>query len=75
MPTILVAAILLAVLAGATVWSVWVWTSVGNVAISGHGYAAIVLMIVVTLAVGCGLMALVFYSSRKGYDEPPQSDE
>jgi hypothetical protein len=75
MPTILVAAILLAVLAGATVWSVWVWTSVGSVAISGHGYAAMVLMIVVTVALGCGLMALVFYSSRKGYDEPPQSDE
>jgi hypothetical protein len=75
MPTILLAAILLAVLVGATVWSVWVWTSVGSVAISGHGYAAMVLMIVVTVALGCGLMALVFYSSRKGYDEPPQSDE
>jgi hypothetical protein len=24
------------------------------------------------LVVGCGLMALVFYSSRKGYDEPSQ---
>jgi hypothetical protein len=75
MPTILLAAILLAVLAGATVWSVWVWTSVGSVAISGHGYVAMVLMIVVTVALGCGLMALVFYSNRKGYDEPPQSED
>jgi hypothetical protein len=24
-----------------------------------------------SLVVGVGLMALVFYSSRKGYDEPP----
>jgi hypothetical protein len=27
--------------------------------------------VVVSLAVGFGLMALIFYSSRKGYDEPP----
>jgi hypothetical protein len=26
-----------------------------------------------SLLVGCGLMALLFYSSRMGYDEPPQS--
>ena len=26
----------------------------------------------VTLAVGVGLMALIFYSSRRGYDEQPQ---
>jgi hypothetical protein len=25
--------------------------------------------------VGCGLMALVFYSSRHGYDEPHPPDE
>ena len=27
--------------------------------------------VIISLAVGFGLMALVFYSSRKGYDEPP----
>jgi hypothetical protein len=27
--------------------------------------------VIVSLAVGFGLMALIFYSSRKGYDEPP----
>ncbi|HEY7645030.1 MAG TPA: hypothetical protein VH858_08335 [Hyphomicrobiales bacterium] len=42
---------------------------------SGHGYVAMALMIVVSVALGCGLMALVFYSSRRGYDEPPQSDD
>jgi hypothetical protein len=75
MPTILLAAILIAFLVGATVWSAWVWTSVGSVAMSGHGYVAMALMIVVSVALGCGLMALVFYSSRRGYDEPPQSDD
>jgi hypothetical protein len=27
--------------------------------------------VIISLAVGFGLMALIFYSSRKGYDEPP----
>ena len=36
---------------------------------SGHGYAAMTLGIIFTLVVGCGLMALMFYSSRRGYDE------
>ena len=36
---------------------------------SGHGYAAMTLGIIFTLVVGCGLMALMFYSSRRGYHE------
>jgi hypothetical protein len=28
-----------------------------------------------SLIVGIGLMALIFYSSRRGYDEPAQLDE
>ncbi|MFK4651071.1 flagellar basal body-associated protein FliL [Bradyrhizobium japonicum] len=34
-------------------------------------YIAMALGIVFSLGVGFGLMALLFYSSRKGYDEPP----
>jgi hypothetical protein len=30
--------------------------------------------IVFSIVVGCGLMALVFYSSRRGYDVPPNYD-
>jgi hypothetical protein len=41
---------------------------------SVHGYVALGLMIVFCLIVGCGLMFLVFYSNRKGYDEPPESE-
>jgi hypothetical protein len=38
------------------------------------GYVAMIFGIVISLIVGCGLMALLFYSSRHGYDEPFQSD-
>jgi predicted transporter len=74
MKTAVTLAGLLAILAGAVAWAVWVWTSVGDVPMSVHGYIALTLMIVFTLAVGCGLMALVFYSSRTGHDEPPEME-
>jgi hypothetical protein len=35
------------------------------------GYATMTLGVIISLAVGFGLMGLIFYSSRKGYDEPP----
>jgi hypothetical protein len=34
-----------------------------------HGWIALSLGIVVSLAVGVGLMALVFFSARRGYDD------
>ena len=39
------------------------------------GYVAMGFGIVFSLLVGCGLMALVFYSSRHGYDEPFQDNK
>jgi hypothetical protein len=45
------------------------WGSVGASEISFAGWAAMVFGVVMTLAVGIGLMALVFISSRRGYDE------
>jgi len=36
---------------------------------SGAGYVAMTFGIIVTLALGIGLMALIFYSSRKGHDQ------
>jgi hypothetical protein len=35
------------------------------------GYIALALGAGFSLVVGIGLMALLFFSSRKGYDEPP----
>jgi hypothetical protein len=39
----------------------WAWISMGFGAL-------------LSILVGGGLMALIFYSSRKGYDEPPKID-
>ena len=69
MRTAAVAIVLLSILGAAIAWAVNVWTSLGNVPMSIHGEIALVLMIVFSMIVGFGLMALVFFSSRKGYDE------
>ena len=34
----------------------------------------LVLGVLATLALGIGLMALVFISNRRGYDDPPRED-
>lgn len=43
-------------------------------AMSIHGWVALFLGTFVSLAVGGGLMALVFYSARKGYDDRIEVD-
>jgi hypothetical protein len=50
------------------------WIGIGDSEISGAGWLAMGLGIVVTLALGIGLMALVFISSRRGYDEIGRKD-
>jgi hypothetical protein len=65
---------LVAALLGLLVVSVWFaaqsWISVEGPPMPTSGYVAMILGVVFSIAVGCGLMALVFYSSRYGYDEP-----
>ena len=51
--------------------SVGNWNFVGNSGIDLNGWIALILGVVVTLAVGIGLMTLVFVSNRRGYDDPP----
>jgi hypothetical protein len=46
------------------------WSQVGDVEISAGGWIALGLGVLIALALGIGLMALVFFSSRRGYDEP-----
>jgi hypothetical protein len=54
----------------ASLWyAVKVWTSMAGVHMSGWGWFTLVLGIVVTIGLGGGLMALVFYSSRHDYDQ------
>ncbi|HMD64441.1 MAG TPA: hypothetical protein VKF83_10780 [Stellaceae bacterium] len=51
-----------------------VWSGIGDSEISVAGWLAMGLGVVVTLALGIGLMALVFISSRRGYDEIGRRD-
>ena len=45
------------------------WAQAGDVEMSASGWIALVLGVLVALLLGMGLMALVFISSRRGYDE------
>jgi dipeptide/tripeptide permease len=60
-------AVALVLVVGAVVATLW--TSLGDSDISPAGWIAMGFGIIFTLAVGIGLMALVFISSRRGYDE------
>ncbi len=61
----------LALLLGGTGWFVYEGaTATADVEVSTHGYIAMTLGIVFSLAIGVALMVLVFYSSRYGFDEP-----
>jgi hypothetical protein len=67
-------AIAIAVVAAVVVVVANLWTSVGATQISAAGWLAMAFGILVTLALGIGLMALVFLSSRGGYDEMDRRD-
>ena len=60
---------LFGVLALAVWFAVSAWEHFGGVDIPAYGYVAIAGGVVLSLLVGGGLMALVFYSSRHGYDD------
>lgn len=66
--------ILLALLAAAVWLAVQASLRFQGGALPGTGVTALALGVGFSLVVGIGLMALVFYSSRKGYDEPPRFD-
>jgi hypothetical protein len=63
----------LAILLGFFLVSLWyavkVWTAMSGVHMSGWGWTFLILGVVVTIALGAGLMALVFYSSRHDMDQ------
>ncbi|MCA1376447.1 hypothetical protein I6F16_22955 [Bradyrhizobium sp. IC4060] len=66
-----IAALLAGLLVGASWFCVSVWRSTpmplyGNVILTGA--------VILILILGCGLIALMFYSHRKGYDEPARSN-
>jgi hypothetical protein len=61
-------AILLGFLAVSLWYAVKSWTAMAGVRMSGFGWTFLVLGVVVTIALGAGLMALVFYSARHDMD-------
>ncbi len=67
--TIVLLAALIAIMAAALWYAASAWTAVSGPPMPAAGYVAMILGVVISLVVGCGLMALLFYSSRHGYDE------
>ena len=67
--TVTAVAILLLLLVAAVVVSLRMWSGTGEVEMGWGGLGALVLGSIGTLALGGGLMALVFYSARSGHDE------
>jgi hypothetical protein len=62
--------IALLALLGVSLWYAYgMWATVGAQDMPGWMIAAIAGGVVLSLLVGCGLMALMFYSSRMGYDD------
>ena len=47
----------------------YLWWSLGDVELDAGGYFALIGGGLATLGLGVGLMSLVFYSHRKGFDE------
>ena len=69
MRTFLLVVSLFGLLAVALWFAGTAWTHLGGDPMPAYGYVAIAGGVVFSLLVGGGLMALVFYSSRHGYDE------
>jgi hypothetical protein len=69
MKALLTIAVLLGLLGASAGVALWAWQELGEVEMSAHGLIALALGAVVTFALGAGLMALVFFSNRRGYDD------
>jgi hypothetical protein len=67
--TLIVITVLMLLLIASGVIGYLGWT-IGDADVPTSGYVAMAFGVIFSLAFGIGLMALVFYSSRKGYDEP-----
>jgi Flp pilus assembly protein protease CpaA len=65
----LLAVVLAGLLAFAIGIAVYMWEQIGAVDIGVHGTIALVLGVGASLALGIGLMRLVYFSSQRGYDD------
>jgi hypothetical protein len=69
MRTLSLVVLLVAMTVAALWWAADAWMSIEGPPMPAAGWAALVGGVVVSLLVGCGLMALLFYSHRHGYDD------
>jgi hypothetical protein len=79
--TFALVAALFAILAAAGWLVARTWALADGPPMPAFGYVAMALGVIFSLVIGCGLMALLFYSSRHGYDDntfvdsrPPDND-
>jgi hypothetical protein len=68
-------AVLLALLALSSGVALWAWYEIGEVEMGVHGWVALGLGVGLSIIVGAGLMTLLFFSSRHGYDERAHHSE
>ena len=66
---------LLALLASALWFAYRTWTYLGVPELPAYAYLAMAGGVLFSLLVGVGLMALMFYSSRHGYDNLHRGDK
>ena len=67
--TVIAVAVSLALVAAVIAVSADLWYSISGVEMGAAGWIAMLLGVLATLALGIGLMSLVFISARHGYDE------
>lgn len=64
-----VAAVGVLLFLAALVAAIFLWNALGAVRISAAGWAAMILGALLTLALAVGLVSLMVFSHRHGYDE------
>ncbi len=68
----IIIAVLLGLLAIVVCYGVNVWAATPSM--PTYGYVAMGLGAIAAIAIGVGLMALMFHSSRRGYDDAAHND-
>jgi hypothetical protein len=73
--TVTLVIVLLGILAMSGWYAASAWIAVDSTPMPTQGYVAMTIGVVLSIALGCVLMVLVFYSSRYGYDERANQDQ
>jgi hypothetical protein len=67
--TAIAVAVAVAIVVAVIALSIYMWDSVSGAEMGAAGWIAMLLGVLATLALGVGLMSLMFISARRGYDE------